>query len=147
PGFSIDNEVSYGTDMFTEMRVAFHLQRAMATYRRANGDAKAPAPVGVRDVLECATVGGAACAGLLDTCGSLAPGKEADIVMIRADDINVYPSNHAIGTVVAAADVRNIDTVIIGGRIRKFRGRMTGVNMDRFRQMADESRAYLFMRA
>ena len=48
PGFSIDNEVSYGTDMFTEMRVAFNVQRAMATYRRANGDAKAPAPVSVR---------------------------------------------------------------------------------------------------
>jgi 5-methylthioadenosine/S-adenosylhomocysteine deaminase len=147
PGFSIDNEVSYGTDMFTEMRVAFGVQRAMATYRRANGDAKAPALVGVRQVLECATAGGAACAGLLDKCGTLTPGKEADIVMIRTDDINLYPSNHAIGTVVAAADVRNIDTVIIGGRIRKFRGRMPGVSMEKFRQMADESREYLFKQA
>ena len=119
PGFSIDNEVSYGTDMFTEMRVAFNVQRAMATYRKVNGDAKAPALVSVRDVLECATAGGAACAGLLDKCGTLTPGKEADIVMIRTDDINLYPSNHAIGTVVSAADMRNIDTVIIGGRIRK----------------------------
>ena len=48
PGFSIDNEVSYGTDMFTEMRVAFNVQRAMATYRKAHGDAKAPALVSVR---------------------------------------------------------------------------------------------------
>ena len=147
PGFSIDNEVSYGTDMFTEMRVAFNVQRAMATYRKVNGDARAPAPVGVREVLECATAGGAACAGLLDKCGTLTPGKEADIVMIRTDDINLYPSNHAIGTVVSAADVRNIDTVIIGGQIRKARGRMVGVNMDRFRQMADESRNYLFTKA
>lgn len=147
PGFSIDNEVSYGTDMFTEMRVAFNVQRALATYRRANGDVKAPALVSVHTVLECATVGGAACAGLLDTCGTLTPGKEADIVMIRADDINLYPSNHAVGTVVSAADVRNIDTVIIGGRIRKLRGRMPGVNMERFRQMADESRSYLFKQA
>ena len=147
PGFSIDNEVSYGTDMLSEMRVAFNVQRAMAQYRRANGDAKAPAPVSVRTVLECATAGGAACAGLLDRCGTLTPGKEADIVMIRADDINLYPSNHAIGTVVLAADTRNVDTVIIGGRIRKLRGRMPGVNMERFRQMADESRTYLFSRA
>ena len=147
PGFSIDNEVSYGTDMFTEMRVAFNVQRAIATYRKVNGNAKASALVSVRDVLECATAGGAACAGLLDKCGTLTPGKEADIVMIRTDDINLYPSNHAIGTVVSAADVRNIDTVIIGGRIRKSRGRMVGVNMDRFRQMADESRTYLFTKA
>jgi 5-methylthioadenosine/S-adenosylhomocysteine deaminase len=101
----------------------------------------------VRQVLECATAGGAACAGLLDKCGTLTPGKEADIVMIRTDDINLYPSNHAIGTVVSAADVRNIDTVIIGGRIRKQRGRMVGVDMVKFRQMADESRNYLFKRA
>jgi 5-methylthioadenosine/S-adenosylhomocysteine deaminase len=147
PGFSIDNEVSYGTDMFTEMRVAFNVQRAMATYRKVNGDAKAPALVNVRDVLECATVGGATCAGLLDKCGTITPGKEADIVMIRADDINVYPSNNAVGTVVSAADTRNVDTVIIGGRIRKLRGRMPGVNMDSFRKMADESRNYLFMKA
>ena len=67
--------------------------------------------------------------------------------MIRTDDINLYPSNHAIGTVVLAADTRNIDTVIIGGKIRKLRGKMVGVNMDRFRQMADESRYYLFSKA
>ncbi|HEV8394593.1 MAG TPA: amidohydrolase family protein [Vicinamibacterales bacterium] len=147
PGFSIDNEVSYGTDMFSEMRVAFNVQRAMATYRKVNGDAKAPTPVSVRTVLECATAGGAACAGLLDRCGTLTPGKEADVVMIRTDDINLYPSNHAIGTVVLAADTRNVDTVIIGGRIRKLRGRMPGVNMEKFREMADESRNYLFGKA
>jgi cytosine/adenosine deaminase-related metal-dependent hydrolase len=147
PGFSIDNEVSYGTDMFSEMRVAFNVQRAMAQYRRAHGDAKAPAPVGVRTVFECATAGGAACAGLLDRCGTLTPGKEADVVMIRTDDINLYPSNHALGTVVLAADTRNVDTVIVGGRIRKLGGRMQDVNMAQFRQMADESRNYLFGKA
>jgi 5-methylthioadenosine/S-adenosylhomocysteine deaminase len=147
PGFSIDNETSYGTDMFTEMRVAFNIQRAMATYRRSTGDANPPALIGVREVLACATVGGAANAGLLNKCGTLTPGKEADIVMIRTDDINLYPSNHAIGTVVAAADIRNIDTVIIGGRVRKLRGKMTGVNMEKFRQLADESRNYLFGKA
>jgi len=129
------------------MRVAFNIQRAMATYRKANGDTNAPPIVSVRDVLECATVSGASNAGLLGKCGTLTPGKEADIVMIRTDDINLYPSNHAIGTVVAAADVRNIDTVIIGGKVRKFRGKLVGVNMEKFRQLADESRNYLFGKA
>jgi len=58
-----------------------------------------------------------------------------------------YPSNNAIGTVVAAADIRNVDTVIIGGAIRKFRGKLVGVNMTKFRQQVDESRHYLFQRA
>jgi cytosine/adenosine deaminase-related metal-dependent hydrolase len=147
PGLSVDNEVSYGTDMFTEMRVVFNIQRAWATYRRFTGDANPPAPVTVRQVLECATVNGAACAGLLEKCGTLTPGKEADIVGIRTDAINLYPSNNAIGTVVAAADTGNVDTVIIGGAIRKLRGRMTGVNMASFRRRVDESRDYLFRQA
>ncbi len=144
PGFSVDNETSYSTDMFMEMRTALYIQRAVATNRKLNGDANPPAAVTVRDVLECATVNGAACAGLSDKIGTLSPGKEADIVMIRTDEINLYPSNNAIGTVVAAADRSNIDTVIIGGRVRKFRGKMVGVDMARFRKMADDSRHYLF---
>ena len=144
PGFSIDNETSYSTDMFMEMRVAFHIQRAIATNRRVNGDKNPPSPVSVRDVLECATVNGASCAGLSDKIGTLTPGKEADIVMIRTDTINLYPSNNALGTVVAAAHSGNIDTVIIGGRIRKFRGKVVGLNMDSFKRLVDESRDYLF---
>jgi cytosine/adenosine deaminase-related metal-dependent hydrolase len=147
PGLSVDNEVSYGTDMFTEMRVVFNIQRAFATNRRVNGDANPPKLVDVREVLECATVNGAACAGLTARCGTLTPGKEADIVMIRTDDINLYPSNNAIGTVVAAADIKNIDSVIIGGVIRKAGGKMVGVNWRRLRQQIDESRNYLFEKA
>jgi 5-methylthioadenosine/S-adenosylhomocysteine deaminase len=144
PGFSVDNETSYSTDMFGEMRAAFFVQRALATNRRVNKDPDAPAPVTVRQVLQCATSNGARCAALLDKCGTLTPGKEADIVMIRADEMNVYPLNSAVGTVVQGADVRNVDTVIIGGAVRKRRGALVGVNMPRFRQLVDESRSYLF---
>jgi cytosine/adenosine deaminase-related metal-dependent hydrolase len=147
PGLSVDNEVSYGTDMFTEMRVVFNIQRASATNRRVNGDANPPKLVGVREVLACATVNGAACAGLTAKCGTLSPGKEADIVMIRTDDINVYPSNNALGTVVAAADIKNVDTVMIGGLIRKSGGKMVGVNWPKLRTQIDESRTYLFQKA
>ena len=147
PGLSVDNEVSYGTDIFTEMRVVFNIQRAFATNRRVNGDANPPKLVNVREVLECATVNGAGCAGLTAKCGTLSPGKEADIVMIRTDDINLYPSNNALGTVVAAADIKNVDTVIIGGVIRKSGGRMIGVNWPKLRAQIDESRNYLFQKA
>lgn len=147
PGLSVDNEVSYGTDMFTEMRVLFNIQRAVAANRKLNGDANPPKPVNVRDLLECATLNGAACAGLTAKCGSLSPGKEADIVMIRADDINLYPSNNALGTVVAAADIKNIDTVIIGGVMRKSGGKVVGVNWPKLRAQIDESRNYLFQKA
>jgi cytosine/adenosine deaminase-related metal-dependent hydrolase len=147
PGLSVDNETSYGTDMFTEMRVAFYIQRALATSRKVHGDANSPRFITVQELLECATIHGANNAGLADKCGTLVPGKEADIVMIRTDEMNIYPSNHAIGTVVQAADTKNVDTVIIGGSVRKFRGKMIGINSPKLRQQVDESRNYLFQQA
>jgi 5-methylthioadenosine/S-adenosylhomocysteine deaminase len=144
PGFSVDNETSYGTDMFMEMRVAFHIQRALAASRKLNGEGGAPRPVSTRQVLECATVNGAICAGLAHKIGTLTPGKEADIVLIRTDTINLYPSNNAIGSVVAAADSRNVDTVIIAGRVAKLGGDIIGLDWARFRRLVDESRGYLF---
>ncbi|HMA71585.1 MAG TPA: amidohydrolase family protein [Xanthobacteraceae bacterium] len=144
PGLSVDNETSYSTDMFTEMRVALYLQRAVAQNRRFSGDQNPPKPLMVRDVLYCATTGGALCAGLDDKIGSLAPGKEADLIMVRADDINLYPSNNAVGTVVQAAERSNVDTVIIGGRVRKYRGKIVGLDMRRLKAMVEESRNHLF---
>jgi cytosine/adenosine deaminase-related metal-dependent hydrolase len=144
PGLSVDNETSYGGDMFMEMRVAFYIQRAIAQNRRFSGDQAPPKPLMVRDVLYCATMGGAHCAGLDDKIGSLTPGKEADLLVIRADDINLYPSNNAIGTVVQAAERSNVDTVIIGGRIRKYAGKVMGLDMTRLKAMVGESRDHLF---
>jgi cytosine/adenosine deaminase-related metal-dependent hydrolase len=144
PGFSVDNETSYSTDMFMEMRVALYVQRAVAQNRKFSGDQNPPKPLMVRDVLHCATMAGAHCAGLDDKIGSLAPGKEADLLVIRTDDINLYPSNNAIGTVVQAAERSNVDTVIIGGRVRKYRGRVVGLDMVSLRAMIDESRSHLF---
>ena len=130
--------------MFTEMRVAMFIQRAMAHNRRFMGDANPPKPLMVRDMLYCATMGGARCAGLDDKIGSLAPGKEADLLMIRAGDVNLYPANNAVGVVVQAADRGNIDTVIIGGRVRKSQGKVVGLDMAHLKGMVDESRAHLF---
>jgi len=144
PGFSVDNETSYSSDMFAEMRTAFLMQRAMLQNRRFAGEQNVPQPVSVRNVLECATVNGAVCAGLSDKTGAISPGREADIVIIRADDINLYPSNNALGTVVQAADRSNVDTVIIGGRVRKRGGKLAGLDMSKLKSMVEESRRYLF---
>src|ERR1700691_2901054 len=144
PGFSVDNETSYSGDMFMEMRMAFYIQRAIAQNRRFQGDQNPPKPLMVRDVLYCATQAGAHCAGLDDKIGSLTPGKEADLLMIRTDQINLYPSNNAVGTVVQAAERSNIDTVIIGGRVRKYRGQVVDLDMASLKAMVDESIGHLF---
>ena len=144
PGLSVDNETSYSGDMFMEMRVAFYLQRVMG---RRQGHRHAAAPTDAFRLLEAATIDGAAVAGLEQRIGSLGPGKQADLVLIRTGDLNVYPVNNAIGTVVHAAERSNIDTVIIGGRVRKRGGVVLGVDQAQLRAAIDESCGHLFSAA
>ena len=144
PGLSVDNETSYSGDMFMEMRVAFYLQRVMG---HRHGHHHAAAPTDAFRLLEAATIDGAAVAGLEQRIGSLRPGKQADLVLIRTGDLNVYPVNNAIGTVVHAAERSNIDTVIIGGRVRKRGGVVLGVDQAKLRAAIDESCGHLFSAA
>lgn len=144
PGLSVDNETSYSGDMFMEMRVGFYLQRVMAHSQRVHGHHHAPAPTNAFRLLEAATIDGAACAGLEQRIGSLTPGKQADVVLIRTGDLNIYPLNNAIGTVVHAVERSNIDTVIIGGRVRKRGGVVLGVDQATLRDAIDESCTHLF---
>lgn len=144
PGLSVDNETSYSGDMFMEMRVAFYLQRVMG---HRHGHRHAAAPTDAFRLLEAATIDGAAVAGLEQRIGSLAPGKQADLLLIRTGDLNVYPVNNAIGTVVHAAERSNIDTVIIGGRVRKRGGVVLGVDQAKLRAAIDESCGHLFSAA
>ncbi|MGF0237760.1 amidohydrolase family protein [Rhodococcus sp. IEGM1300] len=147
PGLSVDNESSYGGDMFSEMRVAFYLQRAAAHSAHFHGKQAAPDLVNARQLLKAATLDGAACAGLESTIGSLTPGKQADIVLIRTDSLSLYPSNNAIGTVVHAAERGDIDTVIIAGRIRKQNGVVLNVDRPQLEMATEESRTHLFSAA
>ena len=144
PALSVDNESSYSGDLFMEMRVAFYLQRAIGQGQRYLGHHSVPEAVMVQDLLEAATVSGARVAGLSERTGSLSPGKQADIVLIRTDDINLYPSNNAFGTVVHAAERSNVDTVIIAGRIRKQGGVVLGLDTVALRTATEESRTHLF---
>jgi 5-methylthioadenosine/S-adenosylhomocysteine deaminase len=140
PGLSVDNETSYSGDMFMEMRVAFYLRRVLGS----GGNPDRAASTSASRLLQAATIDGAATAGLDKRTGSLSPGKQADVVLIRTKDLNIHPVNNAIGTVVHAAERSNVDTVIIGGRLRKRDGVVLGVDQAKLRAATDESLAYLF---
>ncbi|WHA01710.1 amidohydrolase family protein [Klebsiella michiganensis] len=149
PGLSVDNETSYSTDMFMEMRVAFYLQRVMGMHKRQHcrGTEYSLTMLPAAQLLKAATVDGAYCAGLQDKVGSLTPGKQADLILINAGDINLYPNGNAFGTVVHATERSNIDTVMIGGRIVKQNGMVVGVDRARLHTAIDESREHLFAAA
>ena len=143
PGFSIDNETSYSGDMFAEMRAELLLQRAMTQRDRFAGRNDVPAPLSVRQALRAATIDGARCASLDSLTGSLSPRKQADLIAIRATDRNLHPLNNALGAVVHGADRSNIDTVIVGGRVRKRDGGIVGLDERALSMLVEQSRTYL----
>jgi 5-methylthioadenosine/S-adenosylhomocysteine deaminase len=73
-------------------------------------------------------IGGARAVGLDKVTGSITPGKKADIIFIRTDDLNIAPMNVPDGQVVLAAQPRNVDSVWIDGRLLKQRDAL--VNFD-----------------
>jgi 5-methylthioadenosine/S-adenosylhomocysteine deaminase len=64
--------------------------------------------------------------------------------MIRTDDISLFPSNNAAGTVVHAAERRHVDTVMVAGRFRKRDGRLLDVDFAKARRATEASLSHLF---
>ncbi len=143
PSLSSDVETTMAADMFTQMRSAFTLQRALVNERAIRGEQGLPALLTARDVLEFATLQGARTDGLDAKIGTLTPGKEADIVMLRTDLPNTLPFNNAYGAIVTAMDTSNVDTVFIAGRAMKRHGKLVGVDLARVQRQAEASRDYL----
>jgi Amidohydrolase family len=79
--------------------------------------------------------------------GSLTPGKEADILLLDATALNVAPLNHVPGAVVTLMDRSNVDTVIVAGKVRKWKGRLLSANLAKLRGELEVSRDYLFKAA
>ena len=148
PSLSIDIVTSIAGDMFGAMRMLLAGTRAVVN-DAALRDRRIvdPLPLMSRDVLEFATVQGARACGLEARTGSLTPGKEADIVLIDTDSLNLIPMNNPPGVVVECAHVGNVDTVIVGGRILKRDKRLVGVDLQRMRTRVDAARDALFRRA
>jgi 5-methylthioadenosine/S-adenosylhomocysteine deaminase len=148
PSISIDIVTSIAGDMFGAMRMLLAGTRAVvndeALRLRRIVD---PLPLMSRDVLEFATIQGARACGLEALIGSLTPGKEADIVLLDTDSLNLMPLNNPHGVVVECAHAGNVDTVMVAGKIVKRDKRLLGVDLQHVRARVDAARDGLFRRA
>jgi cytosine/adenosine deaminase-related metal-dependent hydrolase len=140
---SVDVETNVPNDMFTQMRSLLSLQHALLFDRKLAGEEDLPPFLTTRDVLEFATLEGARANGLEDKTGSLTPGKEADVIMLRVDKPNIFPINDPIGAVVWGMDTSNVDSVFVAGKALKRNGELVGVDLDHVRKMAYDSRDYV----
>jgi 5-methylthioadenosine/S-adenosylhomocysteine deaminase len=145
PSLSVDEEMDAPNDMFTQMRLALALQRGLIGAKKPSEDvSELSAPLlSARDVMEFATIEGARANGLEKKAGSLTPGKEADLILLRKDRINVLPMNDAEGAVVLAMDTSNVDSVFIAGKPKKLHGELIDVDLKKIASEAQRSREYL----
>jgi 5-methylthioadenosine/S-adenosylhomocysteine deaminase len=111
-------------DMFSIMRSAFTLQRALANEGVIAGEKNPPRLLTSRDTIELATIAGSKTAHLDSKVGTLTPGKEADILMLATDRINVFPMNNVPGTVVTMMDTSNVANVFIAGKVMKWQSNL-----------------------
>jgi cytosine/adenosine deaminase-related metal-dependent hydrolase len=139
PSLSVDVETQMPGEFFTQMRSVFTLQRMLALQKERD-TGKGPALLTTRAVVEFATIAGARANRLDGRIGTLTPGKDADVIMLRTDLVNVFPLNNVYGAIVQAMDTSNVDTVIVAGTFRKRGGRLVDVDLARVRRMAEASR-------
>lgn len=116
PGLGVDDERIAPGDLFAQIRATISLQHATVFDRKLAGKAGVPRLMSTRDVLRFATVDGARVAGLRGVTGSLEPGLQADVIVLRTDRPNVFPINDPIGAVVWGMDTSNVDWVFAAGR-------------------------------
>jgi len=120
------------SDMFTQMRFLLQTQRALVneTFHKRE---KMPdrLAMSAQQVLELATIKSAQCIGLDRRIGSLSPGKQADVVLLRKTDINLRAAADPVAAIVLHAGIGNVDTVIINGNIVKQDGKLTYRDLNR----------------
>jgi len=118
-GLAVDGSASNDSShMLNEARTALLLQRVR----------HGPTALSARQVLEMATLGGAALLGR-DDIGSLAPGKAADLIAVDAQRVEYAGSGDLVAALVFCGPAK-VDVNIIDGRIRVEDGRLIGVDID-----------------
>lgn len=140
--FSIDATSIAPVDLFQAMNVAWNLGIPW----EGTPTATLP-PLTFRQCLEMATINGARALGLDRDTGSLTPGKLADVVLVRADDLNVAPVAAVESAVVRSVTPANVDTVLVGGRIVKRGGELLGFDAGSIVAAAAEAAAGIRQRA
>jgi cytosine/adenosine deaminase-related metal-dependent hydrolase len=95
-------------DMFTEMRTATLLQKAL------HGPEAIPAELALR----MATIDGARALGLEGEIGSLEIGKRADLAVVNLQRLHSVPSEYdPLSALVYSAAPADVETVLIDGRV------------------------------
>jgi 5-methylthioadenosine/S-adenosylhomocysteine deaminase len=151
PSLSVDVCTSTGGNMFGLMRTALGTQRGLDNAALeatggtlANGE---PIPLTARDILEFATIEGARACGLDHKVGSLTPGKDADLILVKTDVLEMSPLNNPLGALVYNAHPGLVDTILVAGKTVKRDGVLTQLDPRHIRTLAEQTRDHVLEQA
>jgi cytosine/adenosine deaminase-related metal-dependent hydrolase len=160
PSLSTDVETNMTADFFTQMRSAMTMQRMVVNQAVLDSgpipanpwpsgpglppNENLPPLLNARDVLRFATINGAKHLRLDGKTGSLKVGKEADIIILDGNHLNVFPMNNVPGAVVTMMERTNVETVIVAGTVRKWKGKLLDVDLRHLRRQLENSRDFLY---
>ncbi|MCM4158931.1 amidohydrolase family protein [Antarcticibacterium flavum] len=92
-----------------------------------------------QQVLEMATINAARTLGIDHITGSLIPGKRADLIMLRRNDLNFSTGNREKNLMIEASQPQNVDLVAIDGKILKENGLLLATDVKGLVNEAEEA--------
>lgn len=139
-GLGIDIVSNYSGDMFAQMRLGLQSTRALRNleHQQAGRTPRQIRPI-ARDALRMATIGGAEAIHMEGDIGTIEVGKRADIILVSTKAIHMTPVIDPVAGLVMNARPDDIDTVIVGGEVKKRRGRLVGCDWNILRDKVLES--------
>ena len=113
-------------DMFIALRMALQVARCRKLEQINGEQLKIGVPYTGEDALAWGTIEAARAIGLEDKIGSLTPGKQADLLLLRTDSLSMvgWDRSNPAGTIMSQCTARNVDTVMIAGKVVKQAGHM-----------------------
>jgi cytosine/adenosine deaminase-related metal-dependent hydrolase len=130
PSLGSDVDPYFNASMLAVTRHAFQHQREIdnrTLAARGAWPAKTPHATTTREALRWTIEGGAKALRLDARIGSLTPGKQADLILVRHDGLTVFPSlpgGDPAHVIVEYAEQADVDTVLVAGNVRKRHGKL-----------------------
>ena len=87
-----------------------------------------------RDIVRLGTLEGARALGMESRIGSIEPGKEADLVMVERDSVNMFPCYNPYSALVYSAERSNVSRVWVAGQELVKDGALTRLNLGEIRR-------------
>lgn len=147
--FGCDIPCSVATDTLGQLRIMFNVQgfldgaieRSFSTVLGRRPPLRPGMPLlKPRKLIEIATIVAARVLGLDDRIGSLTAGKRADIVLIRKGPFGDSIETDACAHILLQTSPREVDTVIVDGKVRMSGGVLAGFDAERAGSMVRASR-------